>query len=187
MVHAASVHQRIISIPAPARGATGRMKKRSPKSPFQFPPLREGRLHQHDITAYAPAFQFPPLREGRRDCPVVKSVLTNFNSRPCARGDPKGDTGAPFTYISIPAPARGATFSDDPIAQAIYRFQFPPLREGRRAAVEEDISELKISIPAPARGATFFSSLQQCCEILFQFPPLREGRLQSHEPRRTAC
>ncbi len=33
-------------------------------------------------------------------------------------------------------------------------FQFPPLREGRRAAVEEDISELKISIPAPARGAT---------------------------------
>ena len=56
-------------------------------------------------------------------------------------------------YISIPAPARGAT-------QALYGwaitalFQFPPLREGRPVLETIEALYYGISIPAPARGAT---------------------------------
>ena len=79
-------------------------------------------------------FQFPPLREGR---PSRAANLpwwwTNFNSRPCARGDLKA-------YI---------------LADARYQFQFPPLREGRHDGVNISQETILISIPAPARGATF--------------------------------
>ena len=34
-------------------------------------------------------FQFPPLREGRLGTGVIPSNGTDFNSRPCARGDSK--------------------------------------------------------------------------------------------------
>ena len=56
------------------------------------------------------------------------------------------------------------------------KFQFTPLREGRRfRGSHEDLLRL-ISIHAPPRGATLFTK-QQVEAIKFQFTPLREGRL----------
>ena len=65
----------MISIPAPARGATINHYMVSVNHLFQFPPLREGRRilfldvykrqdAEHAMPCTKP-FQFPPLREGR--------------------------------------------------------------------------------------------------------------------------
>ena len=79
----------LISILAPARGATSQCFKCSATvNAFQFSPLREGRLVQE-----------------------LRNIVTrgDFNSRPCERGDRKGDQPVKITIISILAPARGAT------------------------------------------------------------------------------
>ena len=101
--------------------------------------------------------------------------LSYFNSRPSARGDrehpqhhqeqqisihapPRGATRpfrgreVLFRRISIHAPPRGAT-SRRPGVRASGKFQFTPLREGRRTA-----------------------ALHAAIAALFQFTPLREGR-----------
>ena len=76
--------------------------------------------------------------------------------------------------ISIHAPPRGATLSGWIASLAQTRFQFTPLREGRRERWHFS-SCVTISIHAPPRGATH---AQHCMEglFLFQFTPLREGR-----------
>ena len=144
---------------------------------FQFPPLREGRpAAYYDISLEdaisipAPArgatsgahevivqkiFQFPPLREGRpARCRSWPARCQNFNSRPCARGD------------GLQAVRRygGSNFNSRPCARGdaahslpnklIAKFQFPPLREGRRGGLARRAVGQHISIPAPARGAT---------------------------------
>ena len=58
------------------------------KELFQFSPLREGRLHEDCVKDWLYEFQFSPLREGRH-------VETASNGG---------------GYISILAPARGATW-----------------------------------------------------------------------------
>ena len=103
---------------------------------------------------------------------------------------------ASLEFISIHAPPRGATWLTS-TASTAGRFQFTPLREGRRAGAtatyQRDVfqftplregrrggggvkkSDERISIHAPPRGAT-------CCGggnrdgVRFQFTPLREGR-----------
>ena len=189
-------------------------------------------------------FQFPPLREGRpMQAVCAQQLARHFNSRPCERGDRRERRAlAWMRSISIPAPARGATFPAlaahfvdgdfnsrpcergdyllhvalkdfadfnsrpcergdgadraDPPGQ--FRFQFPPLREGRRQhdfrswanqlfqfpPLREGrplvlpawlVADL-ISIPAPARGATRRARQVAGVDQQFQFPPLREGR-----------
>ena len=149
-----------ISIPAPARGAT---EAKIPSEAtflsltmiFQFPPLREGRPPQSLATPVVLLFQFPPLREGRPE--VIENNRVFFG-------------------ISIPAPARGATWTSVTPLRRV-KFQFPPLREGRLdwESVEKEAHQYFnsrpcergdavdgdgclytywISIPAPARGAT---------------------------------
>ena len=55
---------------------------------FQFTPLREGRLTSLVYNIITGKFQFTPLREGRRTAARSLSTFTsNFNSRPCVRGD----------------------------------------------------------------------------------------------------
>ena len=99
-----------ISIHAPPRGATDDKKRRDAVVLiFQFTPLREGRPSASRIPLAWILFQFTPLREGRPDVPQLPSkriisihapprgatysstycsaILTNFNSRPSARGD----------------------------------------------------------------------------------------------------
>ena len=144
-----------ISIPAPARGATRWIPPPQPISRFQFPPLREGRPTDGMSDSSQALFQFPPLREGRQRFSHDFREISNFNSRPCARGD--------WIPVSVFAGA--------------FLFQFPPLREGRLCSSQIDKfcpgyfnsrpcargdqvdggyhTVFVISIPAPARGATW--------------------------------
>ena len=56
---------------------------------FQFTPLREGRqVARCDLPHLLGLFQFTPLREGRRAKMPPTGGQSNFNSRPCERGDP---------------------------------------------------------------------------------------------------
>ena len=54
-------------------------------------------------------FQFTPLREGRPSPAANQMSGTNFNSRPCGRGDLLRQAKAAQIPISIHAPAGGAT------------------------------------------------------------------------------
>ena len=143
-----------ISIHAPPRGATG---------------VGSGALGSAGV------FQFTPLREGRPPHKPWHGRRPYFNSRPSARGDDEQRrTRAATTTISIHAPPRGATATGRVclgtsgisihapprgatrrVCAAAHpcRFQFTPLREGRRQRP-----------PRPALA------------IPFQFTPLREGR-----------
>ena len=98
---------------------------------FQFTPLREGRPTLATPFRAAFAFQFTPLREGRPSLRRnSRAPISNFNSRPSARGDMHAEKLRVSSHISIHAPPRGATS-----ATCVPRV-------------------LRISIHAPPRGAT---------------------------------
>ena len=104
------------------------------------------------------------------------------------------------TRISIHAPPRGATLRGAWYIPAD-KFQFTPLREGRRRLSSADGSGDDISIHAPPRGATLpVAGRRRAChnfnsrpsargdkpgprqkegQKIFQFTPLREGRPQA--------
>ena len=126
---------------------------------FQFTPLREGRHagvvvlgQRRDISIHAPP------RGATRAAGGSGSHSGNFNSRPSARGDGTLRNqlpGSPFyfnsrpsargdrfprrkegmTMISIHAPPRGATRAADCSSVFAHKFQFTPLREGRRQKI----------------------------------------------------
>ena len=102
---------------------------------FQFTPLREGQPTERVNRDSDQKFQFTPLREGQQE----KLYPHCFG-----------------VFVSIHAPARGATFvlleSGVPA-----QFQFTPLREGQQSV------EL---------AGRFLDR--------FQFTPLREGQLARH-------
>ena len=144
------------------------------------------------------SFQFTPLREGRRILFPPTVLFSNFNSRPSARGDQQIKRITIFQhYFNSRPSARGDTRNRRHCWQW-QRFQFTPLREGRRAAAAQSSAAINISIHAPPRGATSDAgrSLQSsnisihapprgataaACgnrylSNTFQFTPLREGR-----------
>ena len=138
-----------------ARGATcGRQP--APGFPkFQFTPLREGRHQQglarlwtRSISIHAPA------RGATWTTPSLIYTTSNFNSRPCERGDRAAREGGEH-----------------------HLFQFTPLREGRPALYDYMAGDGTISIHAPARGATGPARRSRPTPQ-FQFTPLREGRQQ---------
>ena len=153
MLKAEFLRARIISIHAPPRGATRRSLQGGIKTDFnsrpsargdghpghirrklhgfQFTPLREGRPERAAATSQGRKFQFTPLREGRRTCSTGAKNFTNFNSRPSARGDTFAVGEKYLRKISIHAPPRGATERAAATSQG-RKFQFTPLREGRR-------------------------------------------------------
>ena len=123
---------RLISIPAPARGATSWTLEPFRAYEFQFPPPREGRpllLRNSSMLKYIsiPA----PARGATRAGSRATCEGWYFNSRPRARGDYENILEVGRCLISIPAPARGATL-----------------------LIRLHIVYCAISIPAPARGAT---------------------------------
>ena len=77
----------LISIHAPAGGATVAAAGQVKPDKFQFTPLREGRLMSIGVSLKPSGFQFTPLREGRRRHDPPSLVPAYFNSRPCGRGD----------------------------------------------------------------------------------------------------
>ena len=88
--------------------------------------------------------------------------IMDFNSRPCGRGD--GCILCASDYLA--------------------KFQFTPLREGRRRGPPEYGHPSPISIHAPAGGATE-SDTTFGGGTLFQFTPLREGRQAGQETQST--
>ena len=174
---------RIISIHAPPRGATGRCTTIAKRTVyFNSRPSARG-----DETAGSPlhsrviiSIHAPPRGATKiveTDCmlPVISihapprgatflrvgcKKMSDFNSRPSARGD----------GVSASTMARTA------------KFQFTPLREGRPTPPRRSASAA-ISIHAPPRGATIIAA-NLSASGLFQFTPLREGRRPDHRLRR---
>ena len=143
---------------------------------FQFTPLRGGRLHNIRADIKIKGFQFTPPRGGRPKKPTMRRKLRSFNSRPRVGGDltsvmsplfngcfnsrPRvgGDSNpgkvAIGFWVSIHAPAWGATDNPDFLINQRGEFQFTPPRGGRQAY--------------HALGGN---------DIAFQFTPPRGGRL----------
>ena len=165
-----------ISIHAPAGGATIKNRRKfSTKRYFNSRPCGRGDfgiLHKGSCFLI---FQFTPLREGRPRRNCTRSKKTDFNSRPCGRGDLARCAADPRRkYFNSRPCGRGDIQRCDPAAG--HRFQFTPLREGRRTVLpfslcvkyfnsrpcgrgdekQEDGNWLEsvISIHAPAGGAT---------------------------------
>ena len=139
----------LISILAPARGATTVCFRTWDDNQFQFSPLREGRLEEIADVDIMIISILAPARGATTEIYHV----------------PKGKT------ISILAPARGAT---QMIAtrRLKFIFQFSPLREGRHVGRDAVFITDRISILAPARGATI--RLWWSVSVRrFQFSPLR--------------
>ena len=97
-----------------------------------------------------------------------------FNSRPCERGDDQIIFHFFFPFISIPAPARGATSAVSGY-RLLYSFQFPPLREGRPLDCIVFFLQSSISIPAPARGATWVETTPHGGAANFNSRPCERG------------
>ena len=121
----------VVSIHAPARGATLTPWGKCRRLRFQSTPPREGRQWR---------WQFSGQRAG-------------FNPRPRARGDNGAGNSAGRGRVSIHAPARGATYP-------IRRYQSPsrvsihaPAR-GATSLPANCLPNNGVSIHAPARGAT---------------------------------
>ena len=167
---------------------------------FQFTPLREGRpYNSRDHAILSSISIHAPPRGATRLNSSKSTPLTDFNSRPSARGDqPRFEKQATFS-ISIHAPPRGATkwkiLCSIPSPISIHA---PP-----RGATFNRLGVFlgrHISIHAPPRGATksvkwfaprtaYFNSRPSArgdyfavqflrAQSLFQFTPLREGRRQ---------
>ena len=127
----------------------------------------------------------------RRTC-----AKSNFNSRPSARGDKSASRPTRASRISIHAPPRGATqtssatsrrkryFNSRPSARGDHalaqrhrldKFQFTPLREGRRILFPPTVLFSNFNSRPSARGDT--RNRRHCWQWQrFQFTPLREGR-----------
>ena len=166
---------------------------------FQFTPLREGRqcfphpvLLHLDISIHAPP-------RGATISTLARAIWRSyFNSRPSARGDFCNDLLVACYTISIHAPPRGATARRWRTFPQLARFQFTPLREGRRAPPATTAAGKPYFNSRPsARGDNLqvervcllgnFNSRPSArgdgCGVakrlhltLFQFTPLREGR-----------
>ena len=97
---------------------------------FQFTPLRKGRRSMCFGMPVKRLFQFTPLRKGRRTRQGCWAWATNFNSRPCVRGDivPEYDT---YVFQFQFTPLRKGRRRRASTATARLLFQFTPLRKGR--------------------------------------------------------
>ena len=142
-----------ISIHAPPRGATCALPRVNGSAEFQFTPLREGRprLAKEYHTFQGISIHAPPrgATNERRDI--------DCKSR-----------------ISIHAPPRGATRCAVGRHPA-FRFQFTPLREGRRFPSCCNARPRNFNSRPSARGDHRVHGHAPGVEI-FQFTPLREGR-----------
>ena len=189
----------LISIHAPARGASGIQSSSRICELFQFTPLREGlpgKLEilpqQLNISIHAPA-------RGASNMNLPEQPSISISSHAPARGASISMSIDRLLYcISIHAPARGASRCDLH-GLLIFQFQFTPLREGLQYPVCEQVKRIGISIHAPARGASGEKTMMYINLLIsihapargasylaylniipnkFQFTPLREGLQQ---------
>ena len=100
-----------------------------------------------------------------------------FNSRPSARGDaPLTALRAGWTRFQFTPLREGRRMTAGVSLKRTVLFQFTPLREGRRRNQPRMKTCRLISIHAPPRGATLDRRQNAAAFVEFQFTPLREGR-----------
>src|SRR5882724_4210929 len=114
----------VVSIHAPARGATLSGRKGTLLIRFQSTPPRGGRRQQTSGSAWRLLFQSTPPRGGRRAGCVFSPIVIAFQSTPPRGGRPARFRAAPERHlVSIHAPARGATAG---VASCVPRRSFNP-------------------------------------------------------------
>ena len=147
--------------------------------------------------ALAANFNSRPSARGDDRLGAELTLCAYFNSRPSARGDVNIRKTNLLQSISIHAPPRGATrtktitthdgkFQFTPLREgrrrlwtrqtAAWQFQFTPLREGRRGHARR-ITSAVISIHAPPRGATFRGSHADLLRLISIHAPPRGATL----------
>ena len=100
--------------------------------------------------------------------------MTNFNSRPSARGDCLACVRiSSLPYFNSRPSARGDVL-DEAKRQGFPVFQFTPLREGRHNQICVFARHGYFNSRPSARGD--YEAGQQTPSVTFQFTPLREGR-----------
>ena len=127
--------EKLISIHAPAWGATHNLRQGRGSSEFQSTPPRGGRLKR-----------------------LMRAIVrAYFNPRPRVGGDLLALKGADAVIISIHAPAWGATPASCAYGLNL-QFQSTPPRGGRLECLKPFTLPILISIHAPAWGATHAAS-----------------------------
>ena len=185
-----------ISIPAPARGRTGKVTAEIRRSGISIPAPARGRTSPGDLHSQRrfyfnsrpregangmccgtppgrSGFQFPPPRGGEPFGETVWVVGRDFNSRPREGANNACIVMNHDIGISIPAPARGRTANMIAKSERL-QISIPAPARGRTISFRVSFCHKIISIPAPARGRTFsFCKVGGYC--VFQFPPPRGG------------
>ena len=115
-----------------------------------------------DVTALGPVLiiiDFNPRSRERSDSSRVNLCLQSlhFNPRSRERSDYAGWNAIEIFYISIHAPARGAT-TDDEIQEQWCSISIHAPARGATIKRQVNPSSFTISIHAPARGATSFTT-----------------------------
>ena len=165
-----------ISIHAPPRGATAYLCNGAPCGIFQFTPLREGRLYILRFFFFLSNFNSRPSARGDGRVVFLSFVAFYFNSRPSARGDGRtrgGNATRTPDFNSRPSARGDIVASVSMVKSTVISIHAPP--RGATARLMQSITLSLISIHAPPRGATDSTSTTSSPRT-FQFTPLREGR-----------
>ena len=144
----------IISIHAPARGATYYDKKSKSKHRNFNPRSRKGSDLPPNSINFCWRYFNPRSRKGSDTANIGKRNKNKISIHAPARGATKNTTlSIAETQISIHAPARGATNgSGKVIAKDLISIHAPA--RGATGKLQNPTKKCSISIHAPARGAT---------------------------------
>jgi len=89
-----------------------------------------------------------------------------------------------IAYVSIHAPARGATFQGLHVLSPIVLFQSTPLREGRQGRYARQFTSMMFQSTPLREGRRTHSMSRDLMRGRFQSTPLREGRPSRVSPAR---
>jgi len=146
----------LVSIHAPARGATASRPPRGPGRMVSIhAPARGATQKEREIWKGALVSIHAPARGATRHRRRNGASPAGFNPRPCARGDGRRRLTERGRNEFQSTPLReGRLTTSAPLARAMVAFQSTPLREGRLQAKASAFTPTAVSIHAPARGAT---------------------------------
>ena len=121
---------------------------------FQFTPLREGRREGRAGSRQGGQFQFTPLREGRPAAPCFAVVIvSDFNSRPSARGDAiEFVEGYQVIYFNSRPSARGDCPCSSHTAHSVRYFNSRPSARGDGGVPAADCQRPDFNSRPSARG-----------------------------------
>ena len=142
----------VVSIRAPARGATRHLRSWAAEVMFQSAPPRGGRRQPAVLPLDAIEFQSAPPRGGRLTRRTTRWMAARFQSAPPRGGRPAPGRSPTRSYlVSIRAPARGATPPASRATARSTRFN-PRPREGGDRSCSRKTSTWAMFQSAPPRG-----------------------------------